>query len=128
MMPIDPLVLSSIASDYAKDMTSIRGRRVQRLIKREFGGADCVAIADIGLGVPAVVGVSAIGVAFCATNGKGKYPSVIKWRHGAAEALETQFDLLKDSLPALGPDVVVPSPAISSQAQTLISTALGSLT
>jgi hypothetical protein len=101
-MPIDPNTLAGLASDYAKRMTSIRGRRVQRLLKREFSGAEYVLRLQFGSGVAAVLGLSTSGAAFCATDGKGKEVSVIKWRHGSTEALETRFDLLKDSLPTLG--------------------------
>lgn len=100
-MPIDPNTLSSLASDYAKGMTSIRGRRVQRLLKREFAGADHVLMVRLGDGAPAVLGLSASGAGFCATDGRGREASVIKWLHGATEGLETRFDLLKDSLPVL---------------------------
>ena len=103
-MTINPDTLSSLASEYAQSMTSIRGRRVQRLLKREFAGADEVAIVNAAAGaVPtAVFGLSATGAALCATDGTGKHASVIKWRHGARRALETRFDLWKDSLPVLG--------------------------
>ena len=100
-MPISSDALSSLASEYAKGMTSIRGRRVQRLLKREFAGADHVLELRLGSGAIAVLGLSITGAAFCATDGRGKHASVFKWRHGSTEAFETQFDLLKDSLPAL---------------------------
>ena len=57
-MPIDPDTLASLASEYAKDMTSIRGRRVQRLLRREFAGAEYVLMVQLGPGVPAVLGLS----------------------------------------------------------------------
>ena len=102
-MTINPDTLSSLASEYAQSMTSIRGRRVQRLLKREFAGADEVAIVKAAGAVPTVVfGLSATGAALCATDGTGKHASVIKWRHGSRRALETRFDLWKDSLPVLG--------------------------
>ena len=101
-MPIESDTLSSLASDYAKGMTSIRGRRVQRLLKREFAGAEYVVVVQAGSGTPAVLGLSASGAAFCATDGRGKQASVVKWLHGSTQALETHFDLLKDSLPDLG--------------------------
>ena len=101
-MPINSDTLSSLASQYAQGMTSIRGRRVQRLLKREFAGAEHVLIVQVGSGAPAVLGFSATGAAFCTTDGRGKHASVVKWLHGSAEALETHFDLLKDSLPVLG--------------------------
>jgi hypothetical protein len=81
-MPIDPEVLFLLARDYAKSMTSIRGRRVQRLLRREFSGAEHVVMIEASSGTPAVLGVSAIGAAFCSTSGKGKQVSVIKWLHG----------------------------------------------
>ena len=100
-MPIDTDTLAAIADEYATGMTSIRGRRVQRLLKREFAGAECVLLAQTGLGMAAVLGLSPGGAAICATDGKGKQASVVKWMHGSAAGLETQFDLHKDSLPAL---------------------------
>jgi hypothetical protein len=60
-MPIDPDTLSSFASEYAKGMTSIRGRRVQRLLKREFAGAEYVLLTQVGSGAAAVLGLSASG-------------------------------------------------------------------
>ena len=101
-MPIDSDTLSSLASDYAKGMTSIRGRRVQRLLKREFAGADHVLMLHLGSGTTAILGLSDRGAAFCATDGRGKQASVVKWLHGSTKALQTDFDLLKDSLPVLG--------------------------
>ena len=101
-MPIDSDTLSSLAGDYAKDMTSIRGRRVQRLLKREFAGAEHVLMVHVGPGTTGVLGLSASGAAFCATDGKGKHASVVKWLHGSTVGLETRFDLLKDSLPVSG--------------------------
>lgn len=101
-MPIDPEFLSTLASEYAKGMTSIRGRRVQRLLKREFAGAEHVMIVQTGAGTDAVLGLSPSGAAICATDGKGRQASVVKWAHDSTVAVETNFDLYKDSLPALG--------------------------
>jgi hypothetical protein len=134
-MPIDSDTLSSLASDYAKAMTSIRGRRVQRLLKREFSGAEYVLMVEVGNGI-AVLGLSESGAAFCATDGRGKHASVLKWRHGSAEALETHFDLLKDSLPVLGTKssplaglgrMKISSDSVSPQARALVSKALHTL-
>ena len=119
-MPIDPDALSSFASEYAKDMTSIRGRRVQRLLKREFGGAEYVLLAQVGTGTAAVLGLSASGAAICATDGKGKQASVVKWSHGATVALETHFDLHKDSLPVLG-TTSLPLDRLRTQARLHVS-------
>jgi len=100
-MAISPDALTALAVDYVKAMTSIRGRRVQRLLRREFAGADHVLIVRTGPDGPAVLGVSPSGAAWCGTDGKGRNASVFKWLHGSSEALETHFDLLKDSLPVL---------------------------
>jgi len=138
-MPIDPAALSSLASEYAKGMTSIRGRRVQRLLKREFGGAEHVFVVQVGPAVAAVLGLSASGAAFCATDGRGKQASVAKWLHGSTQALETHFDLLKDSLPALGTKAVplaglcgqapvrVSADSVPPEARALVSIALRAL-
>jgi hypothetical protein len=100
-MPIDPTELAALAGKYSKNMTSIRGRRVQRLVKREFGGADDVLDVQLGSGAPAVLGLSPGGAALCATDGTGKHAAVFKWSHDSADALEVRFDLHKDSLPVL---------------------------
>jgi len=100
-MPISSDSLSSLASHYAEDMTSIRGRRVQRLLEREFAGAEHVLLVQVRSGTTAVLGLSIAGAAFTATDGTGRHASVVKWLHGSTNAVETQFDLLKDSLPAL---------------------------
>lgn len=135
-MPIDPDTLASFASEYAKNMTSIRGRRVQRLLKREFAGADYLLAAQLGSGAAAVLGLSASGAALCSTDGTGRQASVVKWLHGSATALETYFDLYKDSLPALGTNSVsiaglraqarlqVPADSVPLAARPLVSKVL----
>lgn len=135
-MPIDPDTLSSFASEYAKNMTSIRGRRVQRLLRREFAGADHLLAARLGSGAAAVLGLSASGAALCSTDGTGRQASVVKWMHGSATALETSFNLYKDSLPALGTNSVsmaglraqarlqVPADSVPPEARPLVSKVL----
>lgn len=118
-MPIDADTLSSFASEYAKGMTSIRGRRVQRLLKREFAGAEYLCLVQSGASPTAVLGLSASGAAFCATDGTGRLASVVKWLHGSADALEAHFDLLKDSLPVLGTRSV-PVAGLCSPAPVLV--------
>ena len=105
-MTIEPETLSSIAIDYTKDMTSIRGRRVQRLLKREFAGAECVLLAKLGNGMAAVLGISESGAALCATDGTGRQAPIVRWLHGSDTAFETQYDLLKDSLPVVSSTTV----------------------
>lgn len=138
-MPIDPDTLSSFASDYTKGMTSIRGRRVQRLLRREFAGAEHVLWAQVGSGVAAVLGLSASGAAVCATDGTGRQASVVKWLHASTVALETHFDLHKDSLPALSANPVplvdlrtklrlrLPMGAVPAQAHPLLARVLEAL-
>ena len=138
-MPINSDTLSSLANQYARGMTSIRGRRVQRLLKRELAGAEHVLIVQVGSGTTAVLGLSATGAAFCSTDGRGKHASVFKWLHGTMEALETHFDLLKDSLPVLDTKslpltdlrrqarVRVPESSVPHQARVLLATALQAL-
>ena len=91
-MPLDPTALTSLAREYAKGMTSIRGRRVQRLLTREFAGAECVFVVQLDAAGPAVLGLSASGAAYCCTDGRGKHASIVKWRHGSTEAVEARFD------------------------------------
>lgn len=138
-MPIDPGTLSSFASEYAKGMTSIRGRRVQRLLRREFAGAEYLLLAQVGSGVAAVLGLSASGAAVCATDGTGRQASVVKWLHASTVALETHFDLHKDSLPVLNTNPVpladlrtklrlhLPVGTAPAQARPLMARVLGAL-
>jgi hypothetical protein len=119
-MPINPETLSSLATDYAKGMTSIRGRRVQRLLRREFAGAEYVLVVEVGSDAPVVLSLSVSGAVFCATTGKGRHASVFSWLHGSKEALETRFDLLKDSLPVLSSSSV-PLACLRRQAHLHIS-------
>ncbi len=135
-MPINPPILAAFASEYARGMPSIRGRRVQRLLKREFAGAEYVLLAQLPLSRAAVLGLSPSGAAICATDGKGKQASVLKWAHGSTVALETQFDLHKDSLPVLSTATLpltalraqallhVPPSSVPSEARSLVSKVL----
>jgi hypothetical protein len=128
--------LASFATEYAKQMTSIRSRRVQRLLKREFAGAEYVLLAKYGSGPAAALGLSASGAALCATDGTGRQASVVKWLHASTTALETHFDLHKDSLPALGSASLalahlrtrarlhVPAPCVPSAALPLLAEVL----
>ena len=138
-MPIDASALSSLAAEYAKGMTSIRGRRVQRLLKREFAGAEYVLIVEVASGGSAVLALSESGAGFVSTDGRGRHASVSKWLHGSKEATEVQFDLLKDSLPALGSRTIplaglpgrtalrIPVASVPPEASPLVSLALQAL-
>jgi len=138
-MPIDAHALSVLAAEYAKGMTSIRGRRVQRLLKREFAGAEYVLIVEVASSGSAVLGLSESGAGFVSTDGRGRHASVSKWLHGSKEATEVQFDLLKDSLPALGSRTIplaglpgrtalrIPVASVPPEASPLVSLALQAL-
>jgi hypothetical protein len=138
-MPIDANTLSALANDYAMGMTSTRGKRVQRLLKREFAGAEYVLIVPVASSGSAVLGLSERGAGFVGTNGRGKYASVIKWLHGSTEATEVQFDLLKDSLPVLGTkaipltglpkraDLHIPQGSVPPEASHVLALALQAL-
>ena len=93
---------------------------MQRLLRREFAGAEYVLVVEVGSGAPGVLGLSATGAAFCVTTGKGTHASVFGWLHGSKEALETRFDLLKDSLPVLSSSSV-PLAGLRRQAHLRIS-------
>jgi hypothetical protein len=120
-------------------MTSIRGRRVQRLLKREFAGAEYVLIVEVASSGSAVLGLSESGAGFVSTDGRGRHASVSKWLHGSKEATEVQFDLLKDSLPALGSRTIplaglpgrtalrIPVASVPPEASPLVSLALQAL-
>lgn len=133
---MDVNALSSLAAGYAKGMTSIRGRRVQRLLKREFAGAQYVLIVEVASRGRAVLGLSQGGAGFIATDGKGRQASIVKWLHGSKEATEVQFDLFKDSLPVLGiraiplaglPSLHIPASSVRPEARHLVSVALQAL-
>jgi len=138
-MPIDANALSVLAAEYAKGMTSIRGRRVQRLLKREFAGAEYVLIVEVASSGSAVLGLSESGAGFVSTDGRGRHASVSKWLHGSKEATEVQFDLLKDSLPVLGSksipltgllrkaDLRISAGSVPPEASPLMSVALQAL-
>lgn len=103
-MQTDANALSSLAADYARGMTSIRGRRVQRLLKREFAGAAYVLVVEVATVGNAVLGLSESGAGFVATDGRGRQVSVIKWLHGSRTATEIQFDLLRTPCPSWEPE------------------------
>lgn len=100
-MPIAPDVLATLAATYAQPMTSIRGRRVVKLLKREFAGADHVLLTQAAHGGAAVLGVSAAGAALCVTDGRGAEAPIFRWAHGSSTVLQTCYDLHKDSLPVV---------------------------
>jgi hypothetical protein len=99
-MPIDAAKLDSIALTYAEGMTSIRGRRVQRLLRRELASFDTVRRVKGNDGGAALLARKRDGtLAFCQTTGKGPAADVVVSEGPDGPSVTTSYDLLKDSLP-----------------------------
>ena len=91
-MPIDRDALDAIASAYVVGMTSIRGRRMHRLLLREWARFDHVLRVTTEDG----------GAAVCRTDGRGAAVVIEAWARLDGARVATSFDLSKDSLPVLG--------------------------
>jgi hypothetical protein len=99
-MPVEKETLDALARAYVAPMTSIRGRRVQRLLAREFSRFDHVLWAVAEDGTPAILGLAEDGrVALCRTDGRGASAAVAAWGRLEGATVTTSYDLLKDSLP-----------------------------
>jgi hypothetical protein len=109
-MPVEKETLDAIARAYVAPMTSIRGRRVLRLLAREFSRFDHVLWAVAEDGTPAILGLAEDGgVALCRTDGRGASAAVAAWRRLEGATVTTSFDLLKDSLPIVSWTIWHPS-------------------
>ncbi|MFD2473182.1 hypothetical protein [Amycolatopsis silviterrae] len=83
-------------------MTSIRGRRVHRLVTRRMAGYDHVLPAVTADGAPALLALSADGrAAFCQTDGRGPSADVVTCGPTPGVTVTSAHDLTKDSLPVL---------------------------
>jgi hypothetical protein len=101
-MPIEKETLAALATKYTSTMTSIRGRRVHRLLMREFPRFDVVLPVAVGEGSPAMLALSATaGTALCQSDGRGKTVSIVEWTGSMDGTTTTSYDLLKDSLPVV---------------------------
>jgi hypothetical protein len=101
-MPIDQAALDSVARTYVTSMTSIRGRRVHRLIVREFVRFDHVLPATTEQGTSALIALAEDGgLAVCVTDGRGGSVDVVRWRRLESPTVTSSYDLTKDSLPVL---------------------------
>jgi len=99
-MPIARTALDTLARNYVEGMTSIRGRRVHRLLMREFASFDHVLPARTGDSAPALLALGHDGrVAVCCTDGRGPAADIVRCASLAGAAVSTSYDLLKDSLP-----------------------------
>jgi hypothetical protein len=109
-MPIDKDTLDSLARSYARTMTSTRGKRVYRLLMREFSRFDHVlpALAEDDIG--ALLALSdAGGAAICRTDGRGSSVAIAEWIRLAEATVTTSYDLTKDSLPIVSWTIWHPS-------------------
>jgi hypothetical protein len=116
--------LEALVRAYIAPMTSIRGRRMQRLLLREFADFDHVWAASTQDGAPALLALAEDGrVAVCCSDGRGPAASVFSTRLAGA-ALSTRCDLLKDSLPVLGWTLHHPALAHAGGAFTVSGTGM----
>lgn len=101
-MRIDKTRLAEIATRFVATMTSIRGRRVHRLVLREFAAYHTVVPVCCEHGGSALLALADDGrAALCQTDGSGAQASIhrFRWRDGGA--VVPAFDLHKDSLPVV---------------------------
>jgi hypothetical protein len=119
-MPIDKETLDSIARRYASTMTSIRGRRIRRLVMREFSRYDHVLDVVTEDGSAALLALSeGGGAAICQTDGRGVAVAIAAWERLEGATVTTSCDLTKDSLPTVGWTIWHPSFARAAGALTL---------
>lgn len=99
-MPVEKATLDAIARAYIEPMTSIRGRRVHRLLTREFSRFDHVLRVEAEDGTPALLALAQDGgAAICATDGRGSAAAIAQSAGLPGALVTTSYDLAKDSLP-----------------------------
>ncbi|WP_033289529.1 hypothetical protein [Amycolatopsis jejuensis] len=99
---MDPDRLDAVARTYTADMTSIRGRRVHRLVVRRLARYDHVLPATTADGAAALLALSADGsAAFCQTDGRGPAANLTTCGPTPGITVTSAHDLTKDSLPTL---------------------------
>lgn len=109
-MPIEKGTLDAIARAYASGLTSIRGRRVHRLVMRELARFDHVLAATAEDGAPVLLAVADDGsAAICRTDGRGAAAPIAEWGRLEGAMVTIGYDLLKDSLPIVSWTVWHPS-------------------
>jgi hypothetical protein len=124
-MPIDHKVLDVTVRTYVDTMTSIRGRRVQRLLMREFSRFAHVLPVKVEDGGPALLALGEDGsVAVCRSDGRGAVVAVAEWTHLKGVAVTISYDLTKDSLPVVSWTIWHPSFAHVAGALTISSAAI----
>jgi hypothetical protein len=109
-MPIEEALLDTTARSYVAPMTSIRGRRVHRLLMRAFARFDHVLPVTDEDGAPALLGLGDDGsVAVCRTDGRGAAAAVAEWGRLEDATVTTSYDLARDSLPIVSWTIWHPS-------------------
>jgi len=89
--------LSILLDEFTAGMTSIRGRRVKRLILREYDEMDTATIrADANY--QAIVGENVLFEKICKSDGKGKYAIIEIVNKKLKTKEQHKYDLLHDSL------------------------------
>ena len=119
-MPIEKDHLEAMARSYVAAMTSIRGRRVHRLLLREFARFDHVLAARTEDGAPALLALADDGhAAVCRSDGRGAAVAIAAWTRLDGASVTTTYDLLRDSLPVLGWSIWHPGFAQAAGALTI---------
>ncbi len=114
--------LETTARLYTRRMTSIRDRRVHRLLMREFARFDHVLPVTAQDGTPALLAVSNDGsVAVCHTDGRGAAAAVAEWSRLDGATVTISYDLTHDSLPVVGWAIWHPGFALVAGALTISS-------
>ncbi len=109
-MPIEKEALDAIARSYVEPMTSIRGRRVHRLLMRAFSRFDHVLGAVAEDGTPALLALAEDGsAAICRTDGRGATAAIATWSRLPGATVTISYDLAKDSLPIVSWTIWHPS-------------------
>jgi hypothetical protein len=102
--------LKATARAYVAKMTSIRGRRVHRLLMRELSRFAHVLPVTAQDGTPALFAVDDDGsVRVCRTDGRGAAAAVAEWARLEGATITISYDLLKDSLPIVSWTIWHPS-------------------
>jgi hypothetical protein len=101
-MPMDAATLGAVAEAFTEGMTSIRGRRVQRLVRRELAAFDSVRSVKAEDGTPGLLARKRDGtLAFTHTTGRGPSADLVVSSGPNGPTVTTSYDLLKDSLPVV---------------------------
>jgi len=124
-MPIAKETLDATARAYVGTMTSIRGRRVHRLLMREFARFDHVLAVVAEDGTSALLALAEDGrAAVCRTDGRGAAAAVSEWARLEGATVTTSCDLAKDSLPIVSWTIWHPGFARAAGALTILAAGL----